>query len=318
MKKFLKHIGYGLFIFMLLNILIVIIYDYSAYKAIKNKTHKNYLKWNDIHTNINKYDLIILGSSRTYTAFNPQIIDTSLSIKSYNMGTSAQDIAESYYSLKEVLEYQKPKHVVLELYLATADDVHDYYQIFSNASFFNSSKNKFDLVVDGYGEKGINNYLIPILKFNNYIKQDLVSVFSKKKEKKKSDKWIRGFLYDTTTVTKSQVKKYKAIENFENTSFNEARFNKYFEKINELAKAKNIKLIFIRTPYPPSRIGLTKKDDEGDYYKTFSDKNHIPYYDLNYYLNINYLDSDFSDYHHANYRGAIKASNQLIKTIKEN
>ena len=84
MKKFLKHIAYGLFFFVLINLLIVLKYEYPAYQAIKNKTHKNYLKWNSIHTNKNTYDLIILGSSRCYTGFNPKVIDSGLNIESFN------------------------------------------------------------------------------------------------------------------------------------------------------------------------------------------------------------------------------------------
>ena len=179
MKKFLKHITYGLLFFVLINLLILLIYEYPAYKAIKNKTHKNYLKWNSIHTNKNTYELIVLGSSRCYTGFNPKIIDTELDIQSFNMGTSAQDIAESYYALREILDYQKPKYIVLGTFLNLSDNNHDYYQIFSNASFFNSTQNKFDLITKGYGSKGIANYLVPLMKFNNYIKQDLISVFFK-------------------------------------------------------------------------------------------------------------------------------------------
>ncbi|MFK7833396.1 MAG: hypothetical protein AB8B52_08970 [Winogradskyella sp.] len=318
MKKFLKQIVFGVFIFVLINLIILVIYEYPAYKAIKNKTHKNYLKWNDIHTNKNKYDLVILGSSRSYTAFNPEIIDKYLNLKSYNMGTSAQDIAESYYSLKEILDYQNPKYVVLEFYFETSDNSHDFYQIFSNASFFNSTKHKFDLITDGYGEKGVRNYILPLLKFNNYIKQDFVALLSNKSEKRKSDKWIKGYLYDTTTVTANKIKSFDPIGNLETTSFNEERFVNFFSKIEDLAAANNIKLIYIRTPYPPSRVAKTIKTDESDYYNKFSSEKQIPYYDFNSYKDYKYLDTDFTDYHHLNYRGAEKASKQLIETIKEN
>lgn len=116
MKKFLKNIGIGLAIFTFLNLLLVYKYEYPAYKAIKNKTHRNYLKWNEIHTNKNTYDLIIVGSSRAYSAYNPEVIDSSLSIKSYNMGTSSQDIAETYYMLEEIFEYQKPEFIVYDVF----------------------------------------------------------------------------------------------------------------------------------------------------------------------------------------------------------
>ncbi|WP_179354450.1 hypothetical protein [Winogradskyella vidalii] len=317
MKKFLKQISFSVFLFVLINLIVLSIYEYPAYEAIKNKTHKNYLKWNDIHSNTNTYDLIILGSSRAYTAYNPDIIDKGLNLKSYNMGTSAQDIAESYYSLKEILEYQNPKYIVLEMFLPSSDNSHDFYQIFSNASFFNSYQNKYDLVVDGYGEKGITNYFIPLSKFNNYIKQDLGSLFAKKEEKTQNNRWIRGYLYDTTSVTKKQINKFKPISNFENTTFNQKRFQKYFNKIYKLTQKHNIKLICVRSPYPPSRIALSKVQDEKEFYNTFLFKYGIPFYDFNTYKSYEYNDFEFSDYHHANYRGAEKISKQLIEVIQD-
>lgn len=320
MKKFLKHIAYGLFFFVLINLLIVLKYEYPAYQAIKNKTHKNYLKWNSIHTNKNTYDLIILGSSRCYTGFNPKVIDSGLNIESFNMGTSAQDIAESYYSLVEILEYQKPKYVVLGTFLNLSDDTHDYYQIFSNASFFKSSKNKFDLVTDGYGSEGIANYLIPLMKFNNYIKQDLMSVFSNKPKKTPETDWYKGFLKETTTLSQAQIKALKPIPNFSNTAFNEERFKTFFNKIYDLTKAKGIKLIVLRTPYPPSRLKLSDNTDEESFYKNYlNNYEEVDYYDLNNYKTkiFKYEDTDFSDYHHANIEGASKMSQQVVDIIKK-
>lgn len=321
MKKFLKHIAYGFFFFILVNLIILLKYEYPAYKAIKNRTHKNYLKWNSIQKNTNTYDLIILGSSRVYTGFNPRVIDSGLNLKSFNMGTSAQDIAESYHSLVEILEFQKPKYVALEAYLELSDDVHDYYQIFSNASFFKSSKNKFDLVINGYGNNGVANYCIPLMKFNNYMKQDVISIFSTKPKKTPETNWYKGFLKDTVIITQKQIKTFKPIANFSNTSFNKERFKTYFNKIYELTKAKGIKLIALRTPYPPTRLNLNNNNDEGNFYKNYmSTYKDVEYFDLNTYKtkDFKFKDEDFSDYHHANYWGAQKISQQLIDIIKTN
>lgn len=319
MKKFLKQSAFGLLVLIIINLAIAIYYEYPAYTAIKNNTHKNHLKWNDIHKNKNTYDLIIIGTSRAYTAFNPTVLDSTLESHSYNMGTSSQDIAETYYSLKEIFDYQKPKIIILDLFLPWSDTVHDFYQTFNNASFFSSNKNKFDLVTKGYGGLGVANYCIPILKFKNYIKQDISSLFSKGNRTKIENNWIRGFLYDTTTVTKEQISKFEPISNFDNTSFNEDRFFRYFHKIKKLVEKHNAKLICVRTPYPPSRFELSDVDTEGIYFKDFMKTTTIPYYDLNLFRRNKYIyhNSDFSDYHHPNYKGANKASMQLSEAIKD-
>ena len=318
MTKFLKKLGLLFIIFITVNVVINYVYELSANKAIENKTHKNYLKWTDIHQNKDTYDLVVMGASRAYYAFSPAIIDSSLNINSYNMGTSAQDIVESYYSLKEIFEYQKPKYVILDLFFPLSDNVHDYSQIFSNASFFNSNKTKFELITEGYGGSGITNYFIPLIKYNNYIKQDLMGLLEERETPKSETNWIKGHLHDTVTVTKKKISQFEPIPNYQNTTFDKLRFTKYFNKIKELTKVHNAQLICVRAPYPPSRLELGTLDDENDYYSTFMTNSSIPYFDLNNFKNDKYLyiDKDFADYHHPNYRGAKKASLQLVDIIK--
>jgi hypothetical protein len=319
MKNFIKQGALGLLAFIIVNIIIAIIYEYPTYKSVQNQTNRNYLKWEAIHQNENSIDLVIIGTSRTYASFNPTIIDSVLHTNSYNMATSAQDIAETYYSLQEIFEYQNPKYVILDLFFQTSDDSFDYYQTFSNSSFFNSTKRKFNLITEGYGTSGLLNYSIPVFKFKNYIKQDLVGLFSDNKSLRKEDTWIKGYLHDTLTVSNTEIANFDAISNYENINFNKDRFNIYFNKINNLVKHNNSQLICVRTPYPPTRLNLTKIDDEGDYFQTYMENAKVPYFDLNNYKNEDYIykDQDFADYHHPNYKGAQKASMQLIEVIKE-
>ncbi len=301
--------------FLAINMLLAFIYEIPVKKAILNKTHKNYLKWTDVHVQKNTYDLIIMGSSRAYTAYNPNILDSITGLKSYNMGTSAQDVAETYYMLKELLAYQQPKFVVMDLFFPSADTEHEFYQIFSNASFFNSSKQKFNLVTKGYGAEGIVNYLIPMVELKNYIKNDLSFILKQDRPEKIEDHWIRGFLFDTTIVTQKQIDKFTPISNFKNTSFSKERFDSYQRKIRTLLEKSNCKFITIRTPYPPSRKKLSKLTQEGDYFASYTKENGIPFYDFNRVL-TDIKDSDFSDYHHTNYKGARKVSIALSEIIQ--
>jgi hypothetical protein len=319
MKKFLKQFAFGLFVFIIVNAIITVIYEYPTYKSVKNKTNRNYLKWEAIHQNENTFDIVILGTSRAYASFNPIIIDSVLNTNSYNMATSAQDIAETYYSLQEIFEYQKPKYIVLDLFFHNSDTTYDYYQTFSNSSFFNSTKRKLNLINEGYGTTGILNYSIPVIKFKNYIKQDVVGLFSNNKTLRKEDTWIKGYLYDTLTVSKAEISNFEPISNFETTTFDKNRFNLYFNKIKELLSSNNAELICVRTAYPPTRLKLTKSDDEGTYFKTYLAKEKIPFYDLNNFKSDEYIykDQDFADYHHPNYKGANKASLQLIEVFKQ-
>lgn len=319
MKKFLKQGALGLLVFIAVNAAIAAFYEYPVYKSVKNKTNRNYLKWNDIHQNKNTYDLIVIGTSRSYAAYNPILIDSLLNLESYNLGTSSQDIAETYYSLEEMFEYQNPKYIVLDLFFPAGDNAHEFYQIFSNSSFFNSTRRRFNLISDGYGSSGFLNYSIPIIKFKNYIKQDLAGLFSENKTLREEHTWKKGHLHDTLTVTKEKIAQFEPISNFENTDFDKERFNLYFNKINKLIESRNAKLICVRAPYPPSRLAINNNNDEGEYFKTYMDSTSIPFFDFNDFKSQNYIykDQDFTDYHHTNYRGAKKATLQLIEALKQ-
>lgn len=308
-------------VFVLLNAALEYVYSLKTKNAIEQGIHKNQLKWSDMHQNKNDYDIIILGSSRAYTSYNPNILDSILEMKSYNMGTSAQDIAESYYMLEEILEYQNPKYVVLDLFFPSADESHEYYQILSNASFFKDAKIKFDLIAKGYGSSGPINYLVPVIKLKNYIKQDLSSLIGSHQNTKIENHWIKGFLYDTITMTKQQVRNLTPISNFQNTTFSKDRFDDYMGKIIKLLNEHHIHLITVRSPYPPSRLALSSNMDEHDFFESYTSKLDIPFFDYNTNkekINETYLDTDFSDYHHPNYRGAKKASITLAKFIEQN
>ena len=307
-------------VFVLLNLTVDYIYSLKTKEAIEQGIHKNYLKWTDIHLKKNNYDLIILGSSRAYTSYNPQVLDSLLGIKSYNMGTSAQDIAESYYMLKEILEYQEPKYVVLDLFFPSADESHEYYQILSNASFFNDKRIQYDLISKAYGSSGPVNYLVPIIKLKNYIKQDLGNLLGSNNNKKVENQWIRGYLNDTATITKKGIEQLTPISNMENTSFNKKRFELYMGKIISLLNQKKISLLTVRSPYPPSRIEISKNNDEHNYFEKYTSEHHIPFLDYNtkqHRTNTRFFDTDFSDYHHPNFRGAKTASIILADFIQE-
>lgn len=61
-------------------------------------------------------DVLCLGSSQGYSAIQPNILWDEFGQTSYVMCSQKQSIASSYYLLKEALNYQKPKILLLESY----------------------------------------------------------------------------------------------------------------------------------------------------------------------------------------------------------
>ena len=70
----------------------------------------------------NSLDVVFLGSSHSYCTFDPEIFDAQLGTSSFQMGMPLQHMDTTYYTFLEVLNYQHPKCVVLEVYWDMLDD----------------------------------------------------------------------------------------------------------------------------------------------------------------------------------------------------
>ena len=62
----------------------------------------------------NTVDVLILGTSHAASAFNPQDFYDCAGVCSYNLSSSAQALYNSYFWLREALNYQHPKAVILD------------------------------------------------------------------------------------------------------------------------------------------------------------------------------------------------------------
>ncbi|WP_308991942.1 hypothetical protein QLS71_016800 [Mariniflexile litorale] len=325
MKKFLLQVLGFIAVFFLLNFVVGYLYNIPVKESIKNKTHKNYLKYSKIHDPSNKYNLVFLGSSRGYTAYNPVIFDSILKTKSFNMCTSSQNVIESYYVLKDILQHQKPTTMVYEMFLQSFDTTDDYYQILSNASFFESTQLKQDMIINGFGLTGISNYLSPILCNKLYIKAAIMGLIAGGNDtasnNKKTSYWVAGYLHEEKEVSQHTINNFEKMVTPNNTAVSEKKLE-YFKKIVALCKENNIELVCVRSPYPPTRLQNEKIQNLNalsEYFKNLCLQNQVTYYDFNTVENrsFKYLDTDFSDSHHMNYKGANKISVQLSEILKQ-
>ena len=59
-------------------------------------------------------DILFMGNSHAFTSVNPILINEALKIKTVVLGSSAQPMELTYANLKVLLQYKKPKAIVLE------------------------------------------------------------------------------------------------------------------------------------------------------------------------------------------------------------
>lgn len=110
MKRFLKNI----LIFGIALLGLLVVEDAATTYAFHKKTTRKYVVWNDIvHDNINA-DLIILGNSRAWCQYSPQILDSVLGTNSYNIGIDGSCFNRQLarYELYRYYIPNAPKYVI--------------------------------------------------------------------------------------------------------------------------------------------------------------------------------------------------------------
>lgn len=313
MRVFLKNFGLFALSMIAISYVFVWIYEMPKREAIQNGTHDTAEKWKDIHNSKNKFDLIIVGSSRGDSAYNPAIIDSIANTHSYNLCSGSQNLIESYYLLKEVLKYQQPDYIVFDSYLPSFSDDPDYFHVLNNGEFM-SRGGRWDMIINGFGIKGLTHYALPILKYKTYLEKDFKQLFGPQQEVSKKTRRIQGFYYGEQIVDSATVRSFGPMESLEETTMSKDQVQKYLAMIKELCTTHNVEIIPIRAPYPPSRRAIFP-DPAHTYLRNVFAKQELPFYDFNVIELAGLRDVDFSDDRHLNYTGAKKVSEALGELI---
>lgn len=270
----------------------------------------------------NSIDVIVLGSSQVMTAVSPMQLFDETGITSYNMGTEQQNLITSYYLLKEVLRYQKPKVVVLDVLF-----LHKYYEesvlnseeeiVRKTFDYMKWSTNKWEAVnticsLDK--EHKIQNYILPFLRFHSrwseLKKSDFLYLFKNKENMKKGfsiigDKTVfdfEGFICEDSSNVETPLE----------------TMTLYFEKIVSLCDEKGISIVLIKTP---RGLGsFTEAQHNG--VQAFADYYDLPFLDFNEKKLFDEIGFDCSedcmDGSHVNYYGSVKITGYLSGYLSDN
>ena len=111
----------------------------------------------------NSIDVLMLGSSHLGSNIDPTQLYEEYGIASYNLWGSAQPTWNTYYFLKEALEYQTPKVVVLETYVVAQDnDTTGYGTLIKSTAGMKYSENKYNAIqnsITNFDELGMDVFL---------------------------------------------------------------------------------------------------------------------------------------------------------------
>lgn len=244
-----------------------------------------------------KPSIVIFGSSRANSHYNPAIFEEKLHQKTINYGASGSDIFYYYVVFKSLLKYTKPKTLVLDIKPDEFDKKFDGQSILELYPLFH----KLDITKEDLNEVSDFEFLKVALNSFRY-SSVLPSLIKDSKGKPEDTTHIDGF----AALPQSKNEFDHSNKNYYNV---EAINFSYFVKIVDLCNQENIDLKVCTSPYYNKIVfdqGINKL-------QKYCENRNIPFYN---YLNNNLLyfqEKDFRDNGHLNIIGANKFTEDFIK-----
>lgn len=247
------------------------------------------------------FDVLFCGSSHMIEGINPMAIWDNYGITSYNLGNHASQIAVSYYTLLNAIDYTNPKVVVLDLYTigyeSKLSDNLSYLHTTLDA--FPMSKNKLrainDLCNDLEDKLG---FCFPIVAYHNNwstLYADNFKEYAHKTFKRGAE------LYYTVVPNLEKP----AIPDTKERYHNRTISMDYLDKIVELCRERGIELLLVTIPCMQNTEGLVANN----YAYDLSNQNeHVEYIDLMSMDIVDYNYDFMDEVGHLNFSGAAKVS----------
>lgn len=251
-------------------------------------------------------DVLFLGSSHCYcTIRNAQLWD-DYGMSAFSLAISGQDLASSYYWLKEALKTQSPKVVCLEMYGVAFHGYNVKGNLYRNVLPYRISADYMHMIRDITGGEEDKELFIkwPILhtRYTELQKEDFPG---------KTPLYIG---YRAEFHTEAVGNGLYAYTGGEVMAIDEAEAA-WLQKIIELTKENNIELCFFVSPYAAADVEQMKYNRV----RQIADAEGLPFVNMiEEYEQVGLNpDKDFIDWAHTNVWGAQKATAYLGEFLAE-
>lgn len=320
-RKFFQKVLFFSLTVLVINFLVGFILEIPTKLAVRTGNFYPSIRWKDFYAlEKNSLDIVFLGSSHCYRSFDPALIDAALGTESFNMGSSSQSAITSYFVFQEILRFQRPKVVVLELYWKTLHDDNQFTNASYNYEYMQNGPPKRDLFINAFLPYDWLNYVFPSFRYRrnigNLVKllagEDSEQLFSR------NDEWYeyRGFVKSTGDFDPDEKNEF---ENYVFSTSSIGRRNELFlSKLVTFAKNNGIQVVGVVAPLPYSSLShIVNYEEITSFYRDLSNDLGIvvvDYNQINHSENI-FKYSDFKDDDHLNYEGVQKLCNDFTKRV---
>ncbi len=308
MSKFLKIN----ILFTLLLFVFGFLVDSIVTLGLQKSDLRMYQAWNDMFKSRIKGDAIILGSSRAWCQYSPQILDSITGLNFYNLGIDGHKIDFQLIRYNTYRRFcPKPKYIIHNVEFSTLGLTTDGYE---REQFFPYIYD--DSLINAVSKvKNINQFerRIPLFRYFGYrevFEKGIQYFFGKKNIY--DGGLIKGYRANEYEWDGSNLEKIQSVK-FENNQFAIKLFDEYLAK----AKREDIEVIIV---FAPLYIDVIKKISDYNallnLYHSIADKYNYKILDYSN-IDISLSKSNFYNATHLNKQGAESFSIILGTDLKE-
>jgi hypothetical protein len=320
-------------------VIVFIIINYALIFVFVPKGSNTRMTMREMFSQKDSIDVAFIGASLSVRDINPYIMDKELGVKTFDYAFSSQMFIGTYYSLKELFNYQKPKLLVLTAEQTNFTNKAEKPLVFlSTAPYMKSLFNGVQYYFASSAQDG--SYLDRLFPWRGYhvaSMQDLLKNIYGKLDASYTyypQSWqVEAFANNksgyigkgSVKVDPSDPKGTISYDNLKSSHDNrnidgiQPKNVEYLKKISELCKLNDCKLILLTPPAPVYEVLRVKNYFEFDKEISKISKNlNIEYYDYNL-INpelFKQKEDYFSDSEHLNSKGAEAFSESLATFLK--
>lgn len=255
------------------------------------------------------HDVIFIGDCEVYANFSPMELYRQQGITAYVRGTSQQLIWQSYYLLKETLEYETPKAVVYNVNaMRYSTPIKEEFNRLTIDQMRWSDEKVAIIRASMTEEEDFLSYVFPILRyhsrFDKLTSEDIEYLFKVK------DNTFNGYQMNKGVVP---VGTLPAVRRLGNYQFGDICYE-YLDKMRTLCEEKGVELILIKAP----SVQPHWYDEYNDQMVAYAEKYGLKYYNFLEHvekIGIDYQSDTYDAGLHMNLAGATKLTSYFAEIL---
>ena len=263
----------------------------------------------------NTVDVLFIGSSHVFRNIDPSVLYRESGISGFDLGSPAQLIWNSYYSLREALKTQSPKVVFIECYKINAkkDYSSDAITVKATGGMDYFSSNRIEAIVETVQDKSpVLDLILSFPLFHSRYKE--IGPIDYKPDY--ANPYYKDFLGYTWLKQRVKTDLPKKVSKIKKKKPLTQKTMLYLDKIVKLSEEKGFSLVFLITPF-----GKETAVKLQPYYNTlaaYAKEKNVEFINCNLLYDEIHLDEkrDISRANHLSITGAEKATLYLNNYLK--